>query len=372
MALATPFLAPGRSRAAGRVTLTDIVGRNVSLAAPARRIVCGAWVNLDTLALIHPDPVSLLAGWQGAPGAALDGGQYEALRRRFPGIDRLPHVGRFMLDGQSTETVLSLRPDLVLLSRYDAFGFGDPSASPSLAAFEAAGVPVVVLDFFLDPMRTGEASLRILGKAIGREPEAEAFNRFYRERLERVQRRVAAAGPSLVRPSVFLHAHASGADCCYSPGKGTFDDFIRIAGGHNIGAEVLSGPTGQLSLEYVIARDPDVYIATAAYAAAPATFAMGRGVLEEQARRGLASVAERPGIAGLSAVANKRAHGLWHSFTHTPAHIVAIEALARRLQPDLFGDVDPHETLAMINQRFLALPMEGTFWTDLAGSGSGG
>jgi iron complex transport system substrate-binding protein len=360
-------LRAGRAGAEEPVEITDIVGRRVSLPRLARRLVCGAWVNLDTLALIHPDPVSLLAGWQGAAGAALDGGQFEALLQRFPDIKSLPKIGRFTLDGQATETVLALRPDLVVLSRFDAFGFGDPSSSPSLAAFEAAGVPVLIVDFFVDPLRNSGPSLQMLARAIGREPEAVAFNEFHDGRLQRIHERVAGAGHVLKRPSVFLHAHASGADCCYSPGKGTFDDFITITGGRNLGAEVLSGPTGQVSLEFVIARDPDVYVATAAYSADSDAFAMGRGISEARARQGLVAVTTRPGISSLTAVANGRAHGLWHSFTHTPAHVVGIEALARRLQPSLFKDVNPRETLELINQRFLALPMEGSFWIDLAG-----
>lgn len=45
------------------VVVTDIVGRQVTIKRPIKRILLGEGRQLLTLSLIHPDPVSLLAGW---------------------------------------------------------------------------------------------------------------------------------------------------------------------------------------------------------------------------------------------------------------------------------------------------------------------
>jgi iron complex transport system substrate-binding protein len=39
--------------------------------------------------------------------------------------------------------------------------------------------------------------------------------------------------------------------------------------------------------------------------------------------------------------------------------------MARWIRPELFGDLDPAETLAEINRRFLAVPFTGTYWVSL-------
>jgi iron complex transport system substrate-binding protein len=68
----------------------------------------------------------------------------------------------------------------------------------------------------------------------------------------------------------------------------------------------------------------------------------------------------------LSAARNGRAHGLGHLFNDTPAHIVAIEALAKWIHPERFGDLDPQATLNEISARFSAIPLDGAFWIDSA------
>ena len=52
------------------------------------------------------------------------------------------------------------------------------------------------------------------------------------------------------------------ADCCNSPGRGNVGDIIEADGGANIGAAIIPRAFGKLNLEYVIAQNPQVYIAT--------------------------------------------------------------------------------------------------------------
>lgn len=343
------------------IRVTDIAGREVVLAQPAKRIVLGAWVSLDALSLIHPDPVALLAGWAEAGANAI---QPAILRRTFPAIDKVPVIGKGSFETISIEAVIAQKPDLVLLSRFDAFRFG-AEAAPGLDQLAAAGIPVAIVDFFLDPLGNTEPSLRLLGRLLGREAQAEAFLAFYRQHLAAIEGKLAAAGTT--RPAVFLHAFATRPECCFSAGPGTIDGFIRLAGGNNIGTEKLAAPVGQLSQEFVLTRNPDVYIATAISDGPDAgIFALGPGVTRERAAEGFARLLKRNDLAALGAVERGRAFGLWHLFVHTPAHLVAIEALAKWTHPGLFGDLDPQATLDEINRRFLAAPLEGTFWTSAA------
>ena len=140
---------------------------------------------------------------------------------------------------------------------------------------------------------------------------------------------------------------------------------IRFAGGHNIGADLIPGSTGDLSLEYVIAQDPRVYVATGGPYGGRGGVSLGPGVPPETARQELVEVLRRSRLDVLSAVRQGRAHAIWHGFNDTPAHVLMLEALALWLHPERCGDLDPSATMAELNARFLSIPMEGAHWADL-------
>lgn len=344
------------------VTVTDLLGRNVTLSGPAKRIVLAQGRQLNALGLIHPAPISLLAGW-GADHRRQNPDAYTRYLAKFPAIETVPTVGDGATpDGFSFEKAVSLSPDLVILSLSLAGTRRGPG--DLVERFEAAGIKVAVVDFYLQPMRDTLPSLRILGRLIGREEQAEAYIRFYEERRRLIEERVRGAE----RPSVFMHAHAGGFDCCQTPGKGTFDDFITAAGGRNIAAAILPGATGQISLEQLLAADPAIYVATGGtHLAKNGGLVLGLGVPRETAAQSFAALLGRPGIVALAAVRNGRAYGLWHLFNDTLLHIVAIERLAKWFHPDRFADVDPQATLDEISSRFSAIPLDGPLWIESAG-----
>lgn len=340
------------------ITIVDVLGRSVSLPAPAKRIVLGQGRQLNALAFLHPDPISLIAGW-GSDFERQNREAYQLYRAKFPAIATLQTVGDGTAAGFSFEKTVALEPDLVVLS-LSIVGPGR-SADDLLGKFEAARIPVVVVDFFLQPLRDTVPSLRALGKAIGREAAADDFIRFYEERRRRIAGRIATAE----RPLVFMNAHAGSGDCCSSPGRGTLHDFIVAAGGRNMAADLVPGAHGPVSLERLLADDPAIYIATGGtHLARTGGFVLGLGVPEAEARRSFADLIARPGLSALKAVRTGHAHGLWHLFNDTPLHIVAIERMAKWIHPELFADVDPAATLAETAGRFSAIPFDGTLWVD--------
>jgi iron complex transport system substrate-binding protein len=355
-----PLLAaPRLLRAQGApIRVTDLVGRQVTLPGSARHIVLTQARHVLAMALLHPDPVSLIVGW-GDDLRQLNAPSYAALRARFPQADSIPIVGRAQGDGISIETVLAARPDLIVISRGALRGV----ESGMVERIAALGIPTVVIDFFSDPMRDTRRSMAILGQVLGLEERAGAFDAFYAGKLEGIASRLSGLGEA--RPKVLVHAHAGGVPCCSSPGKGAFDSMIRFAGGHNIGADLLPGALGQLALEYVLARNPDVVVATGGPFAGRGGIALGPGADAETARRDLAAVLRRERLDVLPAVKAGRVHGIWHGFNDTPAHVVMLEALARWFHPERCAGLDPAATLAELNSRFLSVPMEGAYWADL-------
>lgn len=347
--------------AQAEIRIKDITGRDVVLPAPARRVVLGPWVSFDALSILSSDPVSLLAGWVGEMGANTY--QPAMLRQRFPEIDQVPVIGRSM-STVSVEAVLAVRPDLVVLSRMDVFGpTGESVAVPVFDQLVAAGVPVVIVDFFLDPLINTAPSMALLGRTLGLDEKAQAFIDFHRQHLSNIDTRLATEGERLRRPNVFFHAFAARPACCFSAGPGIVDGWIRKAGGHNIGADLLKSPIGQVSIEYVYSRAPEVYVATGSSdSAISGEFLLGPDIDEERAEEGFATLIGRPNIGAIKAVGEGRAFGLWHMFAHTPLSVIAVELLAKWTHPLLFADLDPAETLADLNEKFLAAPVTGTLW----------
>lgn len=357
-ALSAAACGPNASQAeTDGVALTDLRGRAVRAPENARLAIDDGRF-LIALALIHPDPASVLAAWPGDVhriGPEL----HAEFAQRFPALDSLPRIAS-SAENFNMEAVLAAAPDVLVASA----GTGPTDAQ--IAQLERAGIAVAFIDFFNSPFENQGPSLALLGALIGRSGEAARYNDFRDARLAAIAERVAAL-PDAQRPTVLMEAHAGmSADCCNSPGRGNVGDYIDFAGGHNIGADVLSAPSGRLNLEYVIERDPDIYIATGGpHLAQAGGFVSGPGFDAAQSRASLARMAARRGVSSLKAVREGRVYGLAHQIINSPIDIVVVEALARWIHPDLFADIDPRATLDEINRTFLAAPYRGEYWVAL-------
>lgn len=338
-------------------TITDLAGREVVLPEGDRTLTIDDARYLIALSLIHEEPTSVLAGWA-HDVQRIGESVYEDYRARFGDLASLPRVAS-SAEPFSLERALAASPDIAV------FTVGRGPEPNDVARLESAGIAVVFLDFVDQPLQNLDRSLEILARIVEREERAAAFTELRRSHLALIQDRLAAyRGP---QPSVLLEAHAgmSGA-CCNSPGRGGVGEYVSLVGGRNIGAEILPGTSGTLNLEFVLASDPDRYIATGGpHLAAMGGLVLGPGYGEDEARAALARVADRTGVRTLEAVRSGHTHGIAHQLLNSPIDIVAIELLARWIHPDLFGDLDPEATLDEINDRFLAVPVTGTHWVSL-------
>ncbi|WP_441595444.1 MULTISPECIES: ABC transporter substrate-binding protein [unclassified Ensifer] len=361
LALVVALLFAFSARAEGNwpMTVTDAVGREVTIPARPKAILLGSGFNLVALSLIHPDPVSLLAGWSGDMKG--DNPEiYEAFRRKFPDIADVPQIDDGTGPGLSFETLLTLKADLGILANWQA------DTEPGKRAIDyltGIGVPVVVVDFNNDPLTSTPRMMRLLGRILERDEQADAFARFYEDRLALIQARIAAKPEP--RPLVLMDAFPQADRCCWAYGTGGLGEFLTIAGGRNIAEGVLPRPGGTVNAEAVMAANPDIYIATSSPGGKYGTLSIGPGVSQDEARQTLARTIEAPALTSMRAVEEKQVHGLWNFFNAIPLNIVAAEAFATWIRPDLFGDLDPKKSLDEINTRFAAVPFEGTYWVDL-------
>lgn len=153
----------------------------------------------------------------------------------------------------SAESVLSLRPDLVLV--------GDLTGPPeALDKIEAAGVPVVTIDPATSVQSIAPRT-RLIGAAIGREDAADRL-------AGTIERAVDDARPTLSgterSPRVaFLYLRGTaGVYLLAGPGSGV-DSIIEAAGGTNVADALgLDDPFTPLSSEALVVAQPDILLVT--------------------------------------------------------------------------------------------------------------
>lgn len=349
----------GSSAWAQSITVTDIVGREVTLDAPAKRVILGEGRQLTTLALLHPDPVSIVAGWTGdfkKSGGLL----YEEYLKVFPAMADIPSIGSSGKETVSTEQIISLQPDLAI------FGAGshgpDARSADVIRQLEAAGIPIVFIDFRLHPFKNTVPSMQILGKVLGQEKKANEFASFYNRRMGHI-RGTLAQNPNHNKPKVYMEM-IRGNVPPGSPGKGNLGEFIEFVGGTNIGT-ILPGEVGTLNMEYVISEQPDVYIATGIAVPGEDGLVIGQNIYTYQTQNSLKALASRTVVSPLQAIQDGKVYGMWHIFYDSPLNIAAVEGMAKWIHPELFGKLNPHGVLKEINERFLALPLKGVFFAEL-------
>lgn len=346
--------------------VTDIAGRTVTLDPDHKveRILLGEGRYIQALALLEGDkPFDRIIGWQG-DFKKLDPQTYETYRAKFPEIDKVALIGNSTPESVSSEKVLSLLPDVAI---FGISGHGPGRDSGLVRYLEDSEVPVIFVDFRSNPLENTVPSMRLIGQAIQREKEAEAFIDFYETELKRVTE-ITKAIPEEKKRSVFIELKAGTSDdCCGTAGNGNMGDFIDLAGGKNISKPLLPAALGKVNLEKVIVSDPDVYIATGSILPNKglAGIPFGMQTEPEASRKGLEEVLERVGIADLTAVKEKRAYALWHNYYNSPYNVLAIQNIAKWLYPEEFEALDPADTLKRMHEEFLPVEAQGTFWIEL-------
>lgn len=347
---------------ADRIEVIDLAGRAVSVELPVDRFVISEGRYIPLLALLRPEgPVSGLVGMMSPLGHTQP--ELEAqLFQRFPEARDIALFGRGSADSVSVEKIIDLRPQLAI------FGLGDhgPGARNAelLHQMQAAGISIVFIDFRQDPMRNTLPSIELLGRIFGAERRAAAYAAFHAARRATIESRVTEL---TARPSVFVQAHPGRFECCWGMADGMLGPFVGLAGGRNIADAVAPGPTAQHTAEFLLTENPDVWIGTASgtrgeFRQGASPVALGPGLGAAEAADSLKRYLSAPEFQALDAVRSGRAHAIWHNFYNSPFNIVALEAFARWIHPELFADIDPQQTLAAIHRDFLPFDLEGTYF----------
>jgi len=349
----------------GTVTVTDLLGRQVKVRAPVRRVILGEGRLLYVVAALDTeDPIQRIVGWRKDLIQA-DPDTYARYRGKFPKIADIPTFGGFEDGTFDIEQAITQQPDVIVLNVEAQRAIDDTRYVEKLAAL---GIPVVYVDFRHAPMENTEPTLRLIGKLFGKEARAEQLIAFRTQEIKRVTDIIAAHQPA--RPKVFIERIGGyTTDCCLSFGDENFGKFVELAGGRNIAKDIISGTFGQLNPEQIIAANPDHVVVTSAnweaYVPGGYWVGLGPGADPGEAARKLEFYPRRPAYTGITANKDRAFHAVWHQFYNSPYQFVAIQQLAKWFHPRFFADLDPEATFRELHERFLPIAYEPGYFATL-------
>lgn len=353
--LASPSLGAGDSA----IVVTDMAGRTVNLPRRPLRIVLLEARDILTMAMLHPEPASLVVGW-----AAVERIDSDSLQTAYSTGHEIALVGRQSPETVSLEGLISLQPDLVVANDYMA-----PVNGTLSQRLEEVGIPVVYSSSFSNdatrpvasPLRELPLLMRMWGAILGRRKYAEAFIAFHEKSLGRLREKLEGVVPR----KTYFEIGSLYDDCCWVVGKDIWGALLEASGGRGLDAASTPWAT-KIQLEQLLTENADVYIATGGGYANTTRPAIGPGLSVDQARAGLHRLTERTGFQMLNAVRNRQVHGIWTGLiTSQPLNVLFLEVAAKWLHPDRCRDIDPADTLTRINEKFLARPIDGPCWVSL-------
>lgn len=285
---------PAPTPTAAPIVLTDELGRRVSLPAPAQRIVSLSPGNTEILFAIGAGPqVVGRDAYSDYPEAAKQvtdiGGGFGEL---------------------NTEVILAQKPDLVLA--------GALTPPEQLKALEGLGLTVFSVANPKDFPGLFD-NIRLVAQLAGRASQAEELITGLQQRVAAVQQKLGTPASRLL---VFYELDGTDPNAPWTPGPGSFvDRLITLAGGENLGSQ-LKSEWVQVSIEELIARNPQIILI------GDATWG---GVT-------LGAVKARPGWDALQAIKNNQLFIFDDNLVSRPGPrlVDGLEAMAKLLHPELF------------------------------------
>lgn len=219
--------APGPPAPSDTIRLTDDLGRNLALPTPP-----------DRIASLIPAATEILF--------ALGAGERVSARSRFddqpPEVRSLPSLGDAIRP--SAERVLAHAPDVVLL-------FAGADNAGTIAEFDRLEIPTLAVRLnSLDDLRR---VIGMLGRLVGRTGAADVLWAGIEAELEAVRRRTGSRPPRRVYYDVWYPPPITAGGGSY------LDTLISLAGGRNVFAD-LPAPSPRVSLEAIVARDPELVL----------------------------------------------------------------------------------------------------------------
>jgi iron complex transport system substrate-binding protein len=305
--LALALAAVGSATTAAAREVVDSAGRAVIVPAKVERVYAAGPPASIMVFAIAPEK---LLGWT----RAMTPEEAAFLPQRYA---ELPSLGRLTGRGNTAnvEVVLAANPDLIV----DAGSTGPTFVSLADRVQQQTGIPYLLYD---GTFAHTAASLQALGAALGERARGDMLADYVERSVAAVKGKIAAIPPER-RPRVYYARSTSGLQT--APSGSINVEVLDVLGAVNVaGSQNASGGLANVSMEQVLAWNPDVIVTTdSAYFARVWTDARW---------------------SRIAAVKNARVYLSpqlpfgWFDFPPGPNRVIGLFWLANILYPDVFDD----------------------------------
>ncbi|PWR74546.1 iron ABC transporter substrate-binding protein [Methanospirillum stamsii] len=327
----------------GPVTITDDLGRTITLDKPADRIGYTRYNVAEAIKLIDAwDKVVARDGTISDPTLCPINPKF------YPNLEKIPAISDpndfFTLD---YEKIMEIKPEVMIIPCTT-----DVSVDRIQEVIDTLEpeIPVVALNFD-SPVSMGDTIVK-LGQITGNEEEAQQYLDFYNEIYSTIKEKTDSL-PGDEKPEVFLKMAGFTPDALYTLGKENdyWNQMIAVCGGDSISSD-LSGAYIEVDKEWLINQDMDAIVAYIWDQYYPETFGFSATDPAHKNENGPKIVDEISAMDVFSqteAVTNDDVFLLDGNLFTTPRVIVGMAYLAKWLHPELFNDLNPQE----IHQKYL-------------------
>lgn len=295
------------------LTITDAYKNKVNILIPAERIVA-----------INSDAAEILCALQVAEKiVGVSNHISDFCSNLHSELRGKPLVGS--PQSPSIEKIIDLRPDLVLY--YDMW-LPEDALEAKLAPL---GIPVARIPCYrVDSLAR---DVRILGKIVGKEKEAEEYVEFFQKYLNEVTTRLKD-----VKRKTRVYAEGYGDYVTVSERSGA-DGILRSAGVENIATEQpVCFP--KISPEWVVDKNPEVIIK----AASSGWIKTGYGISDVETVADFRdTLLNRPVWNKIDAVKTGKLYLLSYEIWSGPRAPIGILYVAKWCYPEKFQDIDPED-----------------------------
>jgi len=316
---------PAHPPAPTTITITDAIGREVTIKKPVERI-----------AFTHPttgEMIEIVGAWDRVVTA-----DYNSRDKvLFPGAKDLPVINspKSIYD-LNFEAVFEAHPDIFLTISVPMPGFED------VVAKLEPDIPVVVVASPYDP-EAWTKGVTLLGEILDKEEEAKEFVTWCKGIENMIKERTAGLSEE-EKPRVF-HTHPGMSPeqiCTFTNEMAFIKHLFEVTGAINIAADLPStgGWVQNVDPEWLLEQNPEVIMRQVWEFYHPDVF--GFEVDDPSAAEALRNEIMNMDIYAYSdAVANDKVYLFHYAFATSPRITVLMAYLAKWLHPKLFEDLDP-------------------------------
>ncbi len=338
--------------------ITDIKDRTVEIKKDISK-VCITFNLEEYFAIGGENAVDKIVGWSYSYFKGRREDAYSAYTKAYPSLLNKTDIG--YSSNINIETIISLNPDVVLASSTADYAYFESK----LSLLEKANIPIVFFDYHIDTIDSIKKSNEILGEVLNQKTRANEISTYYENKVSPIFTKAKDIKDE-DKPNVYME---------FSKGKDTYGNtwskkmwgsLIQQVGGKNIAYDISDASSVDMAKEAIIKNDPDIIILTGVLQSGLSdNVILGYNQDEEKAKKNLESYLDRKEWKEVKAVKNRNLSAVYHDLSRHIFDFAGVEFLAKKIQPELFADLNPLADLKEFFSSYMPFELSGCFMVEL-------